>query len=481
MIRLAAQEIAAVVGGTFHPGSVAAPAAAGSPRARAAEDGPTVTAPAVVDSRRVEPGGLFVAMRGRRHDGHEFAAQAVAAGAALILGERPTRFPTIVVEDVALALGLLARAVLDRLSPLVIGLTGSSGKTTTKDLLAQILERRGPTIANEGSYNNEIGLPLTVLRADRTTRFLILEMGAARPGDLRYLAQIAPPQFGMVLNVGHAHLATMGGLEATASTKAELVEGLPPATRGGFAILNAADPRVAAMATRTRARVVSFDDRPLPCSAAAEVRAEHVHLDGAGRARFTLVTPAGRTRLELAIIGVHQVANALAAAAMASVLEVPTDDIGLALSAARRRSAERLAVTERVDGVTVVNDAFNANPESMAAGLQAVQAMANGRRTIAVLGEMLGQSVYSGERHAEIGRLAAELGFGALVTVGNARPAAAAARAADPRMTVAAVADRHAALPVLDSLVRPGDIVLIKASHEVRLSELAAALESCCS
>ena len=474
MIPLAAPEIAALVSGTFHAGSGAA-RAVDLPH-RDAADVPVVTAPATVDSRRVEQGGLFVAMRGQRHDGHDFAAQAMQAGAAAILGERPTGLPTIVVKDVVSALGVLARAVLGRLSLHVIGLTGSSGKTTTKDMLTQILERHGPTVATEGSYNNEIGLPLTVLRADPATRYLVLEMGAARPGDLRYLAGIAPPQFGMVLNVGRAHLDTMGGLDVTAATKAELVEALPPASRGGFAVLNAADPRVAAMATRTRGHVVAFDERPNPAHADAEVRAERMRLDGAGRARFTLVTPAGRTPLALSLIGAHQVANALAAAAMAGVLGVGTDDIGCALSEARPRSADRLAVTERADGVTVVNDAYNANPESTAAGLRALRAMANGRRKIAVLGEMSGQSAHFDERHAELGQLAAELGFSVLITVGNARPAAAGARAADPGITVATVPDRQAALPVVQSLLRPGDIVLIKACHAVGLSQLAAAL-----
>ncbi len=250
MIPLSAAEIASITGGTLT-------AAATGTRAA----GAMVTGPVVIDSRQAVPGALFAALPGERVDGHDYAAAAARLGAAAVLAARPlpgAGAPVIVVPDVTLALGLLARAVLARLpSAAVIGITGSSGKTSTKDLTAQVVEHLGPTIAPEGSLNNEIGLPLTVLRADEKTKYLVLEMSARGIGHIAYLTGIAPPRIGAVLNVGHAHAGEFGSIDAVAKAKGELVEALPAGSAGGVAVLNADDPNVAAMASRTAARVVT--------------------------------------------------------------------------------------------------------------------------------------------------------------------------------------------------------------------------------
>ena len=250
-----------------------------------------MTGPVVIDSRLAVPGALFAALPGERVDGHDYAAAAARGGAAAILAARPlpgAAAPVIVVPDVTLALGVLARAVLRRLPGVtVVGITGSSGKTSTKDLTGQVVERLGPAIAPEGSLNNEIGLPLTVLRADETTRYLILEMSARGIGHIAYLTGIAPPRIGAVLNVGRAHAGEFGSVDAVAKAKGELVEALPAAADGGVAVLNADDPNVAAMAARTSARVVTTSVEPGRDGRRA--RRPDISLDDLGRASFRLI------------------------------------------------------------------------------------------------------------------------------------------------------------------------------------------------
>ncbi|MFI6396032.1 UDP-N-acetylmuramoyl-tripeptide--D-alanyl-D-alanine ligase [Nonomuraea sp. NPDC050540] len=431
----------------------------------------TVTAPSAVDSREVVPGGLFVATAGAHVDGHDYAAGAVAAGAVAVLASRPVGVPALVVEDVQLAIGLLAKRLLEHISPAVIGLTGSVGKTTTKDLLAQVLERHAATVATDRSFNNELGLPLTVLRADATTRYLVLEMGAGRKGDLTYLTGLAPPRVGLVLNVGSAHVERLGaGPADVAEAKGELVEALPA---DGFALLNADDPYVMGMADRTKATILLYG-RP----AQAHVRAEDVRMTDRARAAFELVTPSGRASVELDLIGEHQVSNALAAAAVATALGLGAAEIADGLNAARRRSAGRLEIVERPDGVTVVNDAYNASPESMRAGLRAVKALAGSRRTVAVLGAMGQQADASRARHAEIGRLVADLGFDVLIAVGAGDPLALAeaAESANRGAAVHAVEDVAGALSLATALLQPGDVVFVKASSEIGLGVCARAL-----
>jgi UDP-N-acetylmuramoyl-tripeptide--D-alanyl-D-alanine ligase len=462
MIPLTLEEVAQGVGGTVH--GTAAP-------------GPTVTGPVVIDSREVTTGALFAAIVGERSDGHDFAGRAYAAGACAVLGSRAVDGPCVVVEDVVSALTELAKLVRDKLDPIVIGLTGSVGKTTTKDLLAQILERHGPTVATAGSYNNEIGLPLTILRADRRTRYLVLEMGAGNLGDITHLARVARPQLGLVLNVGPAHMLTLGGIEGVAKVKAELVEALPPAVRGGFALLNADDEAVAAMAGKTLAQVMFYGTAD-----GATVQARDVTLDAAGRPSFTLHTPSATATVRLPLPGEHQVANALAAASVAGVLGITTDRIADALSSAAPRSPNRFQMTERPDGVTVIDDTYNANPVSMRAALRTLATLATvgaGRRMIAVLGEMTGQAEGTARQHATIGALAGELGIATLVVVGTGEgPDTLAAAARDAKVSVHAVPDRQAAIDLLEGSLRPADLVLVKASSEVGLSAVAAALNS---
>jgi UDP-N-acetylmuramoyl-tripeptide--D-alanyl-D-alanine ligase len=458
LIPLTLEEIARAVGGTVH--GTTGP-------------GPTVTGPVVIDSREVTAGALFTAIAGARSDGHDFAGTAYAAGAVAVLGSRPVEGPCVVVDDVVTALTELAMYVRGRLNPIVIGLTGSVGKTTTKDLLAQILERQGPTVATARSYNNEIGLPLTLLRADRQTRYLVAEMGAGNPGDITHLARVARPQIGLVLNVGPAHMLTLGGIDGVVKAKTELVQALPPKAKGGFALLNADDERVAGMARATLAQVMYYGTGP-----ETTVRATDVTVDAAGHASFTLHTPAGEARVRLNLPGEHQVANALAAATAAGVIGVPTTEIAEALSSAVPRSPSRFAMTERPDGVTVIDDAYNANPVSMAAALRTLATMAAGRRAVAVLGEMTGQAEGTAPRHAAIGELTGELGVGLLVVVGEGEgPDAMATAARQAGVPVHAVPDRQSATDLLRESLRPGDVVLVKASSELGLSAVAAALK----
>ncbi|MFZ5870799.1 MAG: UDP-N-acetylmuramoyl-tripeptide--D-alanyl-D-alanine ligase, partial [Actinomycetota bacterium] len=439
-----------------------------------ADPGAAVTGPVVVDSRDAGPGALFVALPGERADGHDFAAAAVEAGAVAVLAERELAVPCVVTPAGVPALSRLARAVLDRLPGVaVVGLTGSSGKTSTKDLLAAVLARAGDTVAPQGSFNNEVGVPLTVLRAAPSTRFLVVEMGARGIGHICELCRTAPPRVGVVLNVGTAHVGEFGGRDAVARAKGELVEALPDAAAGGVAVLNADDPAVAAMAARTRARVVWFGE-----SARAEVRATDVEVDDRGRPAFTLVTPAGSGAVRLRLYGEHHVSNALAAAAAALSLGMAVGDVAAALSEAEPASRWRMEVTERPDGVTVVNDAYNANPESVRAALKALVAMGRGRRTWAVLGEMLELGPESASAHDAVGRLAVRLDVSRLVVVGDGARAVhtGAVHEGSWGEESVFVTDAEEAHALLREQLRPGDVVLVKASNSIGLHALGERL-----
>ncbi len=430
-----------------------------------------VTGPVVIDSRQARQGSLFAALPGTRTDGHAFVSPAVAAGAVAALTTRPAGRPALVVPDVQAALARLARAVVDRLPGLtVIGITGSAGKTTTKDLTAQLVEALGPTVAPRDSYNNEIGHPLTVLRVTSQTRYLVAELAARGPGHITQLCQIAPPRLGAVLCVGYAHAGEFGGLAAIAAAKGELPAALPP---DGVAVLNADDHRVSAMAARTGADVVTFGR-----SAGAQVRADRVRCDDEGRAGFTLATPAGSAKVQLRLHGEHHVHNALAAAALAQQLGMPVADIGAGLSAAVARSRWRMEVTRLPDGVTVVNDAYNANPESVRAAIAALAAMARGGRGYAVLGHMTELGDDADRLHAEIGALAASADLAGLIVVGEqAAPMLAGARGVPGwQGELEHVPDAATAVGTLRDRLRDGDVVLVKASHSIHLERVALAL-----
>ena len=431
-----------------------------------------VTGEVVIDSRRAAPGGLFAAVAGERADGHDFAPAAVAAGAVAVLATRPVPVPSVLVADVPAALAALARSVVEALPEVKIaGITGSSGKTTTKDLAAQLIERLGPTIAPAGSFNNEFGHPLTVLRADASTRYLVLELSARQPGHIVYLCGIAPPRYGVVLNVGHAHAGEFGSLDQVAQAKGELVEALPA---GGVAILNADDPRVLAMAARTTARVVTFGVHDLTAS----VRAVDVRLDDLGRASFTLLAPEGRAPVTLRLHGAHIVPDALAAAALAGELGLGLADIAEGLSAAVARSRWRMEVHRRGDGVTVVNDAYNANPESVRAALQALRHLAEGGRAFAILGHMAELGAISRASHEDVGEFAARADLASLIAVGEeAAPILAGARRVRSWTGEALAApDGAAALDAVANQLKPGDVVLVKASRAAHLEGVAEVL-----
>lgn len=456
MIALRLSEIARITGGQLFDGGGADPLV----------DGPVVT-----DSREATDGSLYLARIGDALDGHEYVAAAGANGAVAALTSRPVpELPCVVVQDVQAAFVCLAQAQLEH-NPrvVVIGITGSSGKTGTKDLLFSVLRRHGETVANVGSLNSPVGVPLTVCRITATTAYLILEMGARGIGHIEYLTRIAPPQIGIVLNVGTAHLGEFGSREAIGKAKAELVQALPAA---GYAVLNADDPIVSQMAHLTRAHVIPVGESPL-----ATVRAQDISVDKQGRASFTLVTDQGTAAVALALHGAHHVGNALAVAAVALTLGMPLPEVADGLGDARPLSRWRMEVHERADGITIVNDAYNANPDSMRAALTALAAMGQGRRTWAVLGEMRELGPESATEHDAMGRLAVRLSVSRVVAVGQgAQPIDAGAREEGARALGGSGAQQSVWVPDIDAayvLLRqnlaPGDVVLVKSSRDAGL------------
>ena len=505
MIDLTVAQIAEIVGGTL---------ADISPQAAVELH---VTGTVEFDSRAVGPGALFLALPGARADGHDFADSAVRAGAVAVLAARPVGVPAIVVPPaprpqrvggglagvlehdadgsgaaVLAALAKLARAVAAELVAgglTIIGITGSSGKTSTKDLVAAVLQPLGEVVAPPGSFNNELGHPWTVLRATRDTDFLVLEMSARHPGNIAALAEIAAPAIGVVLNVGTAHLGEFGSREAIAQTKSELPQAVPPS---GVVILNVDDPAVAAMAHVTSAWVIRVSRSGRTESGASDIWASDVSLDELARPRFTLhamnAQGAVEAEVQLGVYGDHQVTNALCAGAVALQCGASIDQVAAALAHAGPVSRHRMHVTTRTDGVTVIDDAYNANPDSMRAGLQALAWIARGgsqpseqpRRSWAVLGEMaeLGEDAIA--EHDRIGRLAVRLDVSRLVVVGTGRSMSAMHHGAVMEGSWGGealnAADGDAALALLRAEVQPGDVVLVKASNAAGLGALAEAL-----
>ncbi|MGJ9402343.1 UDP-N-acetylmuramoyl-tripeptide--D-alanyl-D-alanine ligase [Arthrobacter sp. KK5.5] len=470
MIELNAAEIAAITGG----------------RATTTVSPETVVAGVDTDSRECRPGWLFVAKPGEASDGHHFVGQAFAAGAVLVLAERETHdddggvHPAVIVDDAVLAMGRLAAHIVARLRDgglRVVGITGSAGKTTTKDLLAAILAKVGETVAPVGSYNGEVGVPLTVFRATSSTRFLVVEMGATGIGHIEYLADMVRPEVGVVLCVGTAHAGEFGGVENIARAKGELVEALPAT---GTAVLNFDDPQVRAMAGRTAATVLGFG----PESEADGVftAARDLSVDADGHPRFTLVMPDGSAHpVRSGLIGRHHVSNVLAAASAAHALGIDPGTIAGTLTGLGPASRWRMERTERPDGVTVINDAYNANPESMRAALRTLaelgQVDADGgaaRRTWAVLGEMLELGDQSIFEHDLLGRVVVRLNIKKLVVVGaGAKPLHTAAVLegswGDEATFVETIDDAER---LLNERLEPGDIVLFKSSNGAGLRHL---------
>jgi UDP-N-acetylmuramoyl-tripeptide--D-alanyl-D-alanine ligase len=453
MIEMSLAEVAEVVGGVAHGAA-------------------SVTGAAFVDTRTPEPGGLFVALAGERVDGHDFASAAGDAGAAAVLGSRPTDLPTVVVDDVTAALGLLARHVVDRLPDVVVlAMTGSQGKTGTKDYLAHVLSEAGPTVATRGNFNNELGVPLTVLRATPETRYLVVEMGARGVGHIAELCRIAPPHVAAVLNVGTAHIGEFGGREAIARAKGEIVEAL---AADGTAVLNADDHLVAAMAARTSATVTTFGDGSAGHS--PDVSVSEVTTDEIGRQSFELAHRGSYATVHLAQVGAFQWRNAAAAAAMALAAGLDLDTVADSLADAGPASRWRMELTERADGLVVVNDAYNANPESMRAALETLAGIGSrsGRRTVAVLGEMRELGDEAAAAHRGTGAYAAEIGVDVLVAVGPGAAAIAEGfRAGGTGGVTIPTAGRDEAVDWLRHNVSAADVVLVKASRGAALELIA--------
>ncbi len=425
----------------------------------------------VVDSRKASAGALFFALPGERTDGHAFIRDAFARGAAAAVVRDPAGASgsAVVVDDVGEALLRLAADERAAQAAKLVGITGSTGKTSTKDLAAAVLAMRFGVEAAAGSYNNEIGLPLTILGATGDVEVIVAEMGSRGIGHIARLADVARPDVGVVTTIGVAHMGMFGSREAIAEAKAELIRALPD---DGVAVLPQEDPAARGFAHLTGARVVTFGRSP-----DAAVRGEDVILDERGRGTFTLVVGDLRERVELAVPGDHMVTNALAAAATGVALGVSAAECAAALKGARI-SPSRMETFTTADGVEVVNDAYNANPESMAAGLKAARWMARGRRMIVVLGHMAELGPISFEEHERIGELLARIGVEHLVTVGEEAEdiARAAVREGVEPENVTTCPTAEEALGAVRARARPGDLVFLKASRIAGLERIAEAM-----
>lgn len=502
MIPLTIAEIAEIVGGRLD--NVANPQA-------------KVIGTVEFDSRQISPGSLFLALPGAKVDGHDFAEKAHAAGAVVTLAARPVGTPAIIVPSQAkaeagsqayvfahdedgsvrallTALAKLARAVVTRLTSRwglsVVGVTGSAGKTSTKDMVAALLSTAGPTVAPPGSFNNEIGHPYTALRCHEDTQFLVTELSARGLGHIAQLAEIAPPQIGAVLNVGTAHLGEFGSKDTIAQAKGELIEAVPEASAGGVAVLNADDPAVVQMATRTQGKIVTFSANG---DTQADYYATDVRLDELARASFLLHSPEAQpVQIRLQVAGKHQIANALAAAAVAAAAGVPVETIGTTLCDYVAVSAHRMDIRQRGANVTIINDAYNANPESMRAGLAALAASAgtttqledtqleDSGQAIAVLGEMSELGTDAVAAHRELGTQLAAYGVDTLVAVGKTDNIAALTEGAqEAGVGTHHVADVTGATRTVEEILGSAQrrvVVLVKASNAWRLWRVAEQL-----
>jgi UDP-N-acetylmuramoyl-tripeptide--D-alanyl-D-alanine ligase len=431
------------------------------------------------DSREVTADSLFIALPGDRTDGHRYVDQAFAGGAAAaIVGERADRVadevgdwpgPVVRVDSTAEALMRLAADERRSMAATVVGITGANGKTSTKDLTHAVAKTRFRVHASPGSFNNEIGLPLTLLGAPPETEVLVAEMGARRLGDVKLLSGVARPDVVVVTNVGVAHMEVFGSWASIVEASAEPIDALG---LDGLAILNADDPIVIAYGDRCPGRVVTFGTR-----AHVDVRAEDVSLGPDGRASFRLVTGDAEARVTLAVPGEHMVSNALAAIAVGRELGVALDDAAVALADAGV-SRWRMETFTTPAGIRVLNDAYNANPESAAAALRTARWMAGGERLIAVLGEMAELGAISEDEHDRVGELAARIRVDRLITVGEAAHSIARA-AIREGMGPEDVATYDAPGEALEDVRRsaaPGDLVLFKGSRIAGLETLAEAL-----
>lgn len=421
-----------------------------------------VTGGVEFDSRKAGPGGLFLAIPGGKVDGHDFAAKAASQGAVATIATRPIDSPAIYVDNGIDALTKLAKHIAAASKARIIGVTGSNGKTSTKDLIGQLCADFGPTVATEGNFNNELGHPYTVCRVEPDTEYLVLELAARGLGHITQLCEIAPPTIGVVLNVGISHLDGFGSIETTAQAKSELPQFLGA---DGIVFLNADDPRVAAMEDVTSAQTYTFG-----LGEDATIRA--VDIDpGDGRHSFTLVTPASRARVQLELWGAHHVYNALAAAGVLRKLGQTTEKIAEGLSRAGRLSERRMDVFTRADGTTVIDDSYNANPASMGAAVRTLGQLPTEGRRIAVLGLMADLEEQSETCHRRLGEQVREAGIDEVIAVGEGTQPIVAGAGGDQSesgadgVTATHVPDQAAAIALLQTRLRPGDAVLVKGSR----------------
>ena len=446
MIPLTLREIAKIVDGDIH-----------------GDASIVVSREPFFDSRQVIPGGLFLALKGERLDGHDFVEQALADGAACALTTRPLGTTCIVVPDVIIAINKLAAEVRTRLTDMkVVGITGSQGKTTTKDITRHVLALAGQTIAPEQSFNNDLGVPLTLLRADSQTKFCILEMGARHSGDIARLVKMARPNVGVVLVVGSAHLGEFGSREQIAETKSEIISNLPP---DSLSILGTYDEFTPLMAQKAPASVVFFGEK-----SSCDVRAADIEIRE-GSAHFDLVTSAGREPVALRLIGRHQIPNALAAAAIASAFGMPIEKIASALSTAEVASKWRMEISH-LGSILLINDSYNANPESMRAALETLRyfAQERGGRAWAFLGRMHELGENSKADHESITETAERLEIDHVIAVNTPEYVGTQGN------LVTHVASFEEAL-AMSTEITSGDVILVKGSRAEGLENLSEMLK----
>jgi UDP-N-acetylmuramoyl-tripeptide--D-alanyl-D-alanine ligase len=425
-----------------------------------------VTAAPTLKSAEVDQGGIFLALQGEKVDGHDFVDDAFSHGAVLAITTRAVAQRHILVADVTAALTLLARFARSELKDLtVIGITGSQGKTTTKDLLRYMLSQHGETVAPTGNYNNELGVPLTLLACSSTTKYAVIEMGARHSGDIAHLASIAQPDIAVVLRVGMAHVGEFGSIEAIAKTKSELISSL---SESGIAILGQYDPYTIAMKSLHTGRTISFG-----ADHSADIRATEIEMRE-GRPHFDLVTPAGRAAVGLRIVGEHQISNALACAAVGTALGLSIDSIATALSTALIESKWRMEIHEFSE-VLLINDSYNASPDAVEAALRTLILFAQerGGRAWAFLGKMAELGESSAKAHQQVGTLAYQMGIDHLVCVDA--PEYQPTQLSDGQ-TILHLCDRSGARAIAEQ-IEPGDVILVKASRSENFEILAKEIE----
>lgn len=421
------------------------------------------------DTRTLKAGDLFIALRGENHDAHNYLDRAVDAGAAALVVEKYAgegKVPVIEVKDTLKALQDLAAYNRQQLKVPVIGITGSSGKTTTKDMVSSVLAQKYKVLKTEGNFNNEVGLPLTLLQADETHRVMVVEMAMRGPGEIALLARISSPTGAVITNVGEAHLERLGSVRNIARAKAELLDHIP---ESGFAVLHKESPYLSGEASRCRGKVIFFGGE------GAEVHALNIRRDGTGN-RFTAVYFKEQAEVFVPVTGFHNVQNALAVIAVAKQMGCSWKEIAEGL-ARTTFSAMRMEIKE-AGGVTIINDAYNANPSSTKAALQALRETAGKRRAVAVLGNMLELGPGAGEGHFQVGRAAVFRGVQQIITVGDLGEyiAAGAEEAGMPGDSITRCSNNQEALESLTRVLHPGDVVLVKGSRGMHMEEIVEGL-----